>query len=121
MEDLGPSLRCPECQYGLFTAAFLNVGFLRKSNCPYCGGPVRWAIAPLLTILFGLLISSTGLYALANQIVLPTPFENAPILALGAGICVAFIGLMFVRFVNVRDGKIAPRPPRTRNLYPNAS
>lgn len=98
METIGPSLRCPECHYGLFTAAFLNFGFFGKSNCPYCGSAIRWSLKPFLAILFGIISSGTGVYLLGEKNLLPVEFSVVPATLTAVGVCLVLLGLLTLRF-----------------------
>jgi hypothetical protein len=116
MEDLGPSLSCPECRRGLFTAAFLNVDFLKKSQCPYCGVHVRWSLAPLLAILFGVLSAGSGSYLLSHKGLIPAELTMAPAAAFGVGFCLILIGLLSIKFKAVST-KQAVKRSADRALY----
>jgi len=105
MEEVGPSFRCPECNYGLLTAAFLNFGFFGKSHCPYCGTGVRWSLKPLLAILIGSISAGTGLYLLGEKSILPAELTMIPATVFGIGFCIILLGLLTIRFETPKTRK----------------
>lgn len=120
MEDIGPSLRCPECSYGLFTASFLNLEFFRKSSCPYCGAHVRWALSPIFGMLFGIVTSGIGAYFLGDRSLVPAELAMLPASAFGIGFCIILLSLLCLRF-KVLTPKTLHAATKTRSYYPGAS
>ncbi|MCB0322462.1 MAG: hypothetical protein KDD69_02780 [Bdellovibrionales bacterium] len=118
MKDSFGSLKCPDCGYGLFTAAFCNLAFFNKSHCPYCGTSVRWAPLPFALLILGLVAAGTGAYLVINEITLPAGAEHAPALALGIGFSISLLSLFFIRFTRVNTASSKRPATRAKMLYP---